>query len=165
MTSLSRQIPAEFKEKLVAYRQNTDDIVDLLLTCERHARKEWPRLRKAFKGANDYETCQNIWYYMKKKIVYQREPEERQTGKTIARILADGFGDCKAFATFALASCRACGIPAVFRLASYDPTDKTPSHIYCVAKANGKIVIIDGCMPSFDQEAPFTFYRNEHPLK
>lgn len=165
MTTLSSQIPAEFKERLIVNKQGVNDIVDLLLTCERHARKYWPKLQREFKTADDYETCKRIWQFMKKNIAYQREPEEKQTGKTVARILSDGFGDCKAFATFALAACRACNIPACFRLASYDPVNSTPSHIYCVAKANGKTVIVDGCMPQFDQEARYTFFRNEYPLK
>lgn len=163
MSHLATYIPSDMRERLVAHFQDTDDIIELLLVCELQAQRYAPILRKYFLCDDPYQTCKRIWYFMKQNIAYQREPGSRQTGKTIGRILRDRYGDCKAFATFAVACCRACGIPACFRMASYDGA-KIPTHVYCVAKCNGKIVVIDGVLNRFDDEARYTYFRNEKPL-
>lgn len=164
MSRLGNYISADMREKKIVNRQNAGDIVKLLLICDYNSRPYKEILKKYFDEGDELKTCQKIWAWMKKNIQYRKEPPSRQTGKTIGRILNDKYGDCKAFATFCVACCKACDIPVNFRLASYKWNDKTPTHIYAVAKINGRQVVIDGVLNRFDYEAPYKYAYDVKPL-
>lgn len=157
-------IPVKNREKKIVDRQRTADIMRLLLECEYESRMYNSVLKKQFCHSDPMKTTQAIFDYMKKNIVYIKESEKKQTGKTIGRIISDGFGDCKAFATFAICALKACGINANFRLASYKKFDKTPTHIYAVATIHGKKVVVDGTLSRLDLEAPYQYAYDVKPI-
>lgn len=157
-------IPVNNREKKIVDRQRTTDIMRLLLECENESSAYAPLLKKYFCTNDPMKTANKIWDYMKNNITYRKESEKKQTGKTVGRILSDGFGDCKAFATFAVCALKACGIKANFRLAGYSRYNKIPTHIYAIAIIQGKKIIVDGTLNNFNVEAPYTNAYDVKPI-
>lgn len=150
------------KEQLITRNQTAEDIARLLLYAEKESRRYVPKIVEYFDDRNPENICYKVWFFLRRNVNYLKEPPTRQTAKTINRIIADGYGDCKHYATFSVAILRALGIPCVFRLASFDWSNKTPTHAYCVAFINGKEIYIDPCIRQFDQECA---YKHKHDLK
>ena len=143
--------------KVVKIRQTSDDIVKYLLIAEKQSRAIYPILRAYFDGDDKIKVLQKIWTYAKQNIIYVREPAEWQTVRTVARIIKDAKhtgGDCKHMATFCVASARACGINAFFRLVSFTASNPAPSHVYAVAVVNKKFVYLDAVINNFDEQPP-----------
>lgn len=113
-----------------------------------------------FKNVDKKTSCKLIFIFCKNVVPYKREPGNKQTAKTLPRILQDAKmngGDCKHYATISASLCKALGIPVKLRLISQNFYDKSPNHIYAVAKINGKDVIIDPVLKNFDTEARFNY--------
>ncbi|MFM2292695.1 MAG: hypothetical protein RIS29_2508 [Bacteroidota bacterium] len=100
-------------------------------------------------GANDFETCRNIWQYLIDHVRYHADSEgsEGEMIKTPARLLHDGVGDCKSYSLFTAVCLRWLEIPHVFRFASYS-NRKEATHVYVVAfpspqgeGAGGEVII------------------------
>lgn len=162
-SELGRAIPTPLmKSQLVTKNQTAGDIARLLLIAEKDSRPYVAKLIPFFRTRNRKEVCKRLWYFLRSNINYVKEPPSRQTAKTINRIISDGYGDCKHYATFSVSILRALGIPCVFRLASFDYSNPSPTHAYCVAFINGEEVYIDPCIKRFDQECA---YKHKHDLK
>lgn len=117
-------------------------------------------LAPTFVNADKKATAKLIWIFCKRAIPYKREPGSRQTAKTLPRILSDAKqhgGDCKHMTIAAASLCKALGIPCRIRLISQNFYDTTPNHIYCIAKINGKDVVIDAVLKNFDTEARYNY--------
>lgn len=153
-------IPIKNKSQVVAKRQTTSDIAKYMLIAERDSRKYHKQLRDYFQTDDDYETAKNIHQFARENLVYKKESPRKQIVRTAPRVIHDIYVDCKGYSTFILASLRACGINAWYRLAGYSRGDKIPTHVYCVAEIDGREVVIDGTVNYFDWEAPATCYYN-----
>lgn len=155
----------EYRNKLIAHNQTTVDIAKLMLKCEAESRKYVGKVSKFFNAESDKEKCKRVWFYLRNHIKYVKEPADRQTAKTINRIIYDGFGDCKHYSIFAVCILKSLGVPVRFRLVSFDNYKKTPTHAYAVAKINGREVIIDACIENFDQESNYNYKFDVSPIK
>lgn len=157
-------IPANLQSLKICDKQKIRDIVKLILECEMDSRPYYSKLKREFKGENDYETAKNIMEFMNDNFRYIKESEKKQTGKTVGRILADRYGDCKMFATFSLCCLRACGVRAELRCAGYDRLIKRPTHIYTVAYCDGNRTIVDGVLKRLNREARFKYAWDVKPV-
>ena len=108
-----------------------------------------------FKGANNYETCKNIFDFFKKNIKFIEDQNGIQDIKSPSRLILDKYGDCKSFSICIGSILWHLGIPFSFRFASYDNVNIT--HVYIVAYKN---VIIDATLPHFNYENKFAFCQN-----
>ena len=123
----------------------------------RYAKWVAPKLR----GNSNYESCFNVYKFLRGKMIYKAEPSSLQSARTLKRILLDAQakkGDCKHYTTFACSVLKEMGIPVKMRLISQNILKRDPTHIYCVAIVNGREVIVDPCIKSFDREA-INFYK------
>jgi len=165
-SAISKALPTPtMTSQLVTKNQSAEDIARLLVYAEKQSRAYVPKILKYFDAKTDREACNRVWYFLRNNINYRKEPPARQTAKTINRLIADGYGDCKHYATFSVAVLRALGIPCCFRLASFTYGNPSPTHAYCVAFVNGKEIYLDACIKNFDNECAYKHKTDIKPAK
>ncbi len=129
------------KDKKVTEFGNEFDILEQVIKSIRESEAEGQAydLFKVFK--NDYFS---IFYTLKKEFKYIKEPPEKQTSKTLARYIADGYGDCKHYATFTYSILKY-SYPVRLKLVSWNGIN--PQHIFTEFKIQNEWKKID---PVFD---------------
>ena len=139
--------------------QTTKNIIEQVLEQHKQNVKDAKKIAHLFDAGNAYGTCSNIWDFLKYQIPYKVEPSEKQTTKTISRILYDakrGAGnDCKHYSGFTGAILDALGYKFKYRFAGYSDYMNTPTHVYCVCTQNGNTIFIDAVINGFDIEKPY----------
>jgi hypothetical protein len=140
--------------------QSTNDIIKQVLSQHIDNAIEAKKICDLFYGGNLYETSKNIWNFLKYQVPYKVEPSDKQTTKTLSRMLYDalnGVGnDCKHYAGFTGAVLDACGFKDwKYRFAGYSKYIDVPTHVYCIANDGDGIIYIDAVINGFDLEKPF----------
>jgi hypothetical protein len=155
---------ANNKDLLITRYQSTGDIAAAILKAIKESEKTAKTLAPYFKNSNKYQSCKLIFLFVKNMLPYKQEPASKQTARTLNRILQDNNkgGDCKHYATFTAALCKALNIKCVLRLICQKIGSNQPNHIYCVGIINGKEVIIDEVLKNFDTEAR---YHKKYDIK
>lgn len=112
-------------------RGRTRDIAREVISCYRDYSTQCAEIVEPLKEM-DYETqCRSVFDYVCKNVRYIADAGD-QLIKSPARLLADGYGDCKSMSIFT-ASCLTClKIPFVFRFVSFTNSDNY-THVYIVA--------------------------------
>jgi|GEM_PF-6918581 len=151
---ISAPLP-KWKTKVEFPNQKEDDNDDIRQVLEANypaAVEQVKDFRKNFEGLTLEETCYNVWQYLRKHIDYKGDGDNQDI-RLPARLIADGTGDCKSYALLA-AAILSYYAQVGFRYSSFDPTDKTPSHVYCIVKHpyGGSPIIVDGVWTKFDSE-------------
>lgn len=144
--------PADFQERLLVKNQSAADIVAAIQQAIREAGPAAQKIAYKFNQKSDRQKAEKLYYWLRQNIQYVKEPSHDQTAKTIQRILADGYGDCKHFTIIAAAIMKALHMPVYIRV--IDQAGRW-NHIYTVLKyPSGETIIMDPVFPMFDQEAP-----------
>lgn len=147
------------KRVLTKESQSTKDIIEQVLEQHKQNVKDAKKIAHLFDAGNAYGTCSNIWDFLKYKVPYKVEPSEKQTTKTLSRIIYDakrGFGnDCKHYSGFTGAILDALGYKFKYRFAGYSDYINTPTHVYCICTQNGNTIFVDAVINGFDIEKPF----------
>ena len=151
--------PAKNIKVMTKDSQTTKDIIEQVLEQHKQNVKDAKKIAHLFDAGNAYGTCSNIWDFLKYQIPYKVEPSEKQTTKTLSRILYDakrGAGnDCKHYSGFTGAILDALGYKFKYRFAGYSDYMNTPTHVYCVCTQNGNTIFIDAVINGFDIEKPY----------
>jgi hypothetical protein len=152
--------PSNNIDKLEIKNQSTNDIINQVLSQHIENKKEAKKIAYMFDGGNIYDTSKNIWNFLKYEVPYKVEPSDKQTTKTISRMLFDALNgkgnDCKHYAGFTGAILDALGYQNWrYRFAGYSKYINVPTHVYCYAKDNNGIIYIDAVINGFDLEKPF----------
>ena len=151
----------KFNDETIRGRQTAKNIALQLKRAVKESKEAASYLGSNFKAKNNYLTCYNVWAYCKKNLKYKRESADLQTAKTVQRILADKKNnDCKHYTTFCCSILNSLGIKTQMRLISQNFYNSDPTHIYCVANINGKEIIVDPCMRTFNSEAAYKYKYN-----
>ena len=155
-----RLAPSTNTNKLSVVNQSTNDIINQVLSQHIVNSKEAKKIADLFDGGNLYKTCKNIWNFLKYEIPYKVEPSDKQTTKTLSRMLfdaANGSGnDCKHYAGFTGAILDALGYKNwSYRFAGYSKYISVPTHVYCVANDGDGNIYIDAVINGFDLEKPY----------
>jgi hypothetical protein len=137
-----------YSSSLVTDWQNTNDIISALKAQHIDNRQYANKIAPYFCAENERETARNIFNFLKREIRYQVEPAEKQTVKSMPRLLADGYGDCKHYTNFANSILEACGYKPVYRFAGY--SDKGLTHTYTYLPNSN--TVLDAVLSSFDTE-------------
>jgi len=156
-------------EMVIVDDQNVTDIIGAILDTHKQYREEYDKIYQYFVGSTPTETANNIFKYLKKNVKYNIEPENLQTVKSPAAIIATGNAgsDCKNYALFingVLDSYRRNelqGFDLYFRFASYDPFDDTPQHVFSVMNIDGKEIWIDPVLSFFNQKKQPNYYKDK----
>lgn len=151
--------PAKNIQVMTKESQSTKNIIEQVLEQHKQNVKDAKKIAHLFDAGNAYGTCSNIWDFLKYKVPYKVEPSEKQTTKTLSRILYDakrGAGnDCKHYSGFTGAILDALGYKFKYRFAGYSDYMNTPTHVYCVCTQNGNTIFIDAVINGFDVEKPY----------
>lgn len=147
----------EGKRETITRYQTANDIVNLCMRAVRDSMPYAGIIAKHFRKGNDVKkTCETVWNWIKLNIIYIKEDNNAQSGKTVKRILNDGFGDCKHYSILAAAIFKAMGFNTYFRVV--DQTG-TFNHIYVIVKHKGETIIVDPCHSYFN--AASGYYRKK----
>lgn len=120
-----------------------------------------------FSGATQYDIGRAIYNYIKGHVKYAKDEAGRQVIQLPSRLLLDSrAGDCKSMALAAAAFMYNNGFKNVaLRYASYEPADKTPSHVYAVGyDSTGAIYIIDPVYKQYNKELKYSYIK-DYPMK
>lgn len=167
---LSKLRPYVGSLTVVKYDQGTGDIINELLKAHKDEIKEYDKIYPYFLGGNDYETAKNIFDFLKRNIKYKIEPGSKQTLKSAAGILAQGYGDCKHYSQIAGGILDAINrntgkkINWAYRFASYNDK-KQVQHVFVVIKEkNGNEIWIDPVLNKFDLKKPYNYKIDKKPM-
>lgn len=138
---------------------NADGLtLDILNEVVAETSRSWKQVQdfsKYFRGANVYATAEAVWQYIRENIRYQLDPLGIQYIKTPARVIADGFADCKGYSILASSLLNCLGIENKLRFVAYNEAKKI-SHVYVVVFDGSKEILLDACLPQFNTEKPYT---------
>jgi hypothetical protein len=154
-------LPAALNRKVMTVKsQSTKDIIAQVLEQHKTNVKDAKRIAHLFDAGSAYGTCMNIWNFLNYNVPYKVEPSDRQSTKTLSRILYDakeGRGnDCKHYSGFTGAILAALGYKFKYRFTGYSNYIPTPTHVYCVCTENkNNEIIIDAVLSGFDIEKPY----------
>jgi hypothetical protein len=140
VTAGPRQITRE-------YDGNTADIVKSVLAVFESGRDQIAPLANALRGGNRSATIANVYAFVRTQIQYVLDTQKQQDVKTPARVVLDGYADCKGLSILTNALLAQLGIPCAFRFVAYGPGEFT--HVYSLA---GKTVL-DTCLSEVGKEA------------
>ena len=140
---------------LISDDHTTRQIMQLLLSQDGKYCDQVKQFTDGLQGDNTEDACYAIWSALKKDVKYIPDDESMQNLKSPARLVHDGFGDCKSY-SLAIACClRNLGIPYAYRFVSFTG-DSTPTHVYIVASPGTKDECIMDCvLNNFDYEKPY----------
>ena len=89
--------------------------------------------------------CEAIFDYLTRRVHYKLDPAGKQFIKSPARLLKDGYGDCKSLTMFIVCCLHCLGIPHIIRFVNFDGGAQY-THVYAVAiDENGREIILDAC--------------------
>lgn len=145
-----------YRSSLITDWQNTNDIISALKNQHIQNRAYAAKIAPYFCADSERETARNIFNFLKSEIRYQVEPAEKQTVKSIPRLLADGYGDCKHYTNFANGVLEACGYKPVYRFAGY--SNKGLQHTYTYLPNSN--TVLDAVLSSFDTEKTPKFKKD-----
>lgn len=155
-------IPAQYKDTLISNNQTTAQIAGAVLKAIKASKEQAALIAPTLIGRSRQQTLKNIFDFCKKHIKYVREPNTLQTAKTLPRILADGYGDCKHMTTAVASLCKAAKIPVKLRLISQNYFVPDPTHIYAVSNLGAAELVIDPVLKTFANEA---LYKYKYDIK
>jgi len=156
-------LAAQNKDYLITRYQNTDQISEAILYAIKKSKPAADHLAGNFKATDKKTAAKLVFFFTKELIPYKREPGQRQTAKSLPRIIKDAKktgGDCKHYTTTAASLCKALNIPVKVRVISQNPFSGAFNHIYAVAMVNGEDFVIDPCMKAPGHEAKY-FYKKD----
>lgn len=142
------------KKDLVKERFVTEDIINVIMQADAKAATYTKEFAKHLKGSSDYQTCFNIWSFLKGHIRYIEDKTPTQDVKSPASLVHSGYGDCKSFSIFTASILKNLGIPYSYRFASYS-NSPVPTHVYIIAHTGKGNVIIDAVWHYYDSEKEF----------
>jgi uncharacterized membrane protein YgcG len=149
--------------------QSVDDIIKAIQSAQKFYAKDYEKIYPYFVGRDPIETANNIWEFLKDNIDYVIEPDDLQTIKSPAAIIATGKrslggNDCKNFALFTGGVLNAYrdnelkDFDLYFRFASYNEYEETPQHVFVVMVINKKEIWVDAVLDKFNEHREPSYY-------
>lgn len=169
MNLLSQLDSFKNNQRIITYNQSTNDIIGAILRQHNKSEKDYDKLFCFFDKGNVKETAKCIFNYLKNNIKYVIEPDNLQTVKTPAAILATAKSgsDCKNFSLFFAGNLDALRrntgekFDLAYRFASYDNSN-IPEHVFVVINPNTENEIwCDGVLDFFNEKKQPTYYKDK----
>lgn len=154
---------ADGKNTLITVGLNAD-VVESELACYEQWKDQPRSLVENLCGTID-EKCEAVFAYLVDHVIYKLDDNGQQYIKSPARLLSDGYGDCKSFTMF-IACCLHCmGIEHIIRFVNYDGGNQY-THVYPVAiDERGNEIILDACEKDTDGVILYNFARKSKKQK
>lgn len=162
---LARLQPYKGYKTTANKKQGTKDIISEIIKAHNEHAADYDKIALGFWKGNIEETAKGIYTFLKNNVKYSIEPENRQSVKSPAAILATGQyktggNDCKHYSLFAggiLDALARQGKPVKFcyRFVNYRIFETEPQHVFIVVKDKGKEIYIDPVLFPFNYKKPF----------
>ena len=129
--------------------QQVKDIVKWTIDAYPRFESDYDRIGMFFLGASVAETCENLYTFLIRNVRYVEEGVDWQSIERPAGILIRGFCDCKGYANFiggclgAINRMNGYCIDWNFCFASYKIEERTPYHVFIVARDNNGEIFVD----------------------
>ena len=120
------------------------------------ATKQMATSAKQYQGKTDLDTCRNIFVFLK-GLNYKADGNEQQV-RLPSALARTRTGDCKSYSVYTSAVLSNLKIPHYLTYTSYNPNDKTPTHVYVTTKDG---CIIDAVYGIFNKEKKPSFKINK----
>lgn len=161
--------PFRNDEKIIVHDQSVGDIIGAILETHNRYKNQYDLIYPYFVGSNEEETAHNVFNFLKSNVKYNVEPEDLQTVKSPAAIIATGKSgsDCKNYALFingvldAYRRNENLDFSLAYRFASYEDNEKTPQHVFSVMTIDGKEIWTDPVLSFFNQKKYPYFYKDK----
>lgn len=158
----------EGNRKVLVRRQDTYDIMREILNEHNDMRQYYDRIAAQYWSNNLPDTCKTLWHFCKNNVAYRIESQKAQSVKTPSAILGEAMGDCKHYASFivgVLEALKRRGVPvqAFYRFSSYNPSRRTPQHVFAVVKNGNQEIWVDPVLTSYNQKKPYFFHIDKQP--
>lgn len=146
------------------------DTADIMTALLKEAKVAAP-FTEQFAGrfSRDREGMKALWAFVKNNIPYKEDPPDVQWIQTPARawdnrktsLGGTGNGaDCKSYTLFIISILQNLGVDYTIRFVGYSAFNKNVTHVYPIAKINGKAIIVDAVWDRFDSEKKFKFKKD-----
>lgn len=163
---LQKLSPYRKQMHLIKANQSVSDIMAAIKKAHEQYRDEYKKIAVYFWAGSKRATGQKIWNFLKRNVPYKAEPDNFQTIKSPAAIIATGLNgtlrnDCKNYALFTAGILQGLNdlgykIPFAFRFASYNAFDNTPGHVFVVINPGKNEIWVDPVLSSFDEKKQYT---------
>ena len=135
-----------------------DDVVGTELALYEKWKDQPKALVQDLEGESIDAKCEAIFDYLTRNVVYRLDPIGDQLIKSPARLLADGYGDCKSLTMFVSCCLHCLRIPHIIRFVNFDGGAQY-THVYPVALDGGKEIIMDACEKDDDGVILYDYAR------
>lgn len=154
---------ADGKNTLITIGIN-QDVIDSELACYENWKEQPRELVANLHGTVD-ERCEAVFSYLVEHVEYKLDDPGCQYIKSPARLLKDGYGDCKSLTMFINCCLHCMGIEHIFRFVNYDG-GRQYTHVYPVAiDERGNEIVLDACEKDTDGVILYNFARQSKKRK
>ena len=174
MNLLGKLTPYKKNVVLLKEYQKTNDIIGSILTAHNKYKNDYDKIANQFWRGNVYDSCRNIFNFLKKNVKYRIEPDTRQSVKSPSAIISTGrfggYNDCKHYSSFfagIIDSWNRSGkkINWCYRFANYKLFKNDPHHVFVVIDpGTDREIWCDAVLNSFDQKKPFINKIDKKPM-
>lgn len=148
---------ADGKNTLITIGIN-QDVIESELACYENWKEQPRELVANLHGTVD-ERCEAVFSYLVEHVEYKLDDPGCQYIKSPARLLKDGYGDCKSLTMFINCCLHCMGIEHIFRFVNYDG-GRQYTHVYPVAiDERGNEIVLDACEKDTDGVILYGFAR------
>lgn len=148
---------ADGKNTLITIGIN-QDVIESELACYENWKEQPRELVANLHGTVD-ERCEAVFSYVVEHVEYKLDDPGCQYIKSPARLLKDGYGDCKSLTMFINCCLHCMGIEHIFRFVNYDG-GRQYTHVYPVAiDERGNEIVLDACEKDTDGVILYGFAR------
>ncbi|MCS6794916.1 MAG: hypothetical protein NZ516_03055 [Raineya sp.] len=142
--------------KIIRMWAELSDTIKLMKKVIQESVPQTKAISKVLKGANTYETCQNIWNFVYRHINYNKDEKGKEQVRTALRTWQDRHQgvDCDCYTVFICSILCNLKIPNAFRIAKYDK-DVGFQHVYPIVPYEGRYLVIDCVLDEFNKEHPY----------
>ncbi len=164
-----RRLPVNNRQDILVDDQELNDIIKAIKNYHNLHKKQYDEISEEFWTGDPHTTTKNLFKFLKHYVRYHVEPEHDQTIKSPGRIIQEGYGDCKHYASFingVVDSLERKGYPisSCYRFVS-DVPGKDVHHVFAVVNTKGRDYWVDPVLSSFDERPNFHNIRDIHLSK
>lgn len=149
--------------------QSVGDIMAGILATHKRYAGDYDKIAPTFDGGSTRQICQRLYNFLLDRTHYKVEPDDKQTLRSPAAILALGGNpahglDCKSYSLFIggvldALNRRGHRIKWCYRFASYRIGDRLPHHVFIVVNPDTKNeIFVDPVIQPFNYKKPY-FYK------
>lgn len=154
--------------------QSVGDIMAGILATHKRYAGDYNKIAPTFDGGSTRQICQRLYNFLLDRTHYKVEPDDKQTLRSPAAILALGGNpahglDCKSYSLFIggvldALNRRGHRIKWCYRFASYRIGDRLPHHVFIVVNPDTKNeIFVDPVIQPFNYKKPYFYKIDKYP--